>query len=46
MHWLVIHPDREGRQRVIDDLVKRGLSLDEKDRDGLSPRDWESRANQ
>jgi hypothetical protein len=44
LHWLVIHPDRHGRQHLIDKLVNRGLSLDEKDGDGLSPRDWEKRA--
>jgi hypothetical protein len=42
LHWLVIHPDVEHRQALVDQVVARGLSLDDKDVDGLSPRDWEA----
>jgi hypothetical protein len=40
LHWLVGHPDIEHRQELVELLMKRGVSLDEKDSDGLSPRDW------
>lgn len=42
MHWLVIHPDVRGSKLLIDELVRRGLNLDGRDSNGLSPRDWQA----
>ena len=43
LHWLVVHPDVEVRNSLKQVLIERGLSMDTKDQDGLSPRDWEER---
>jgi len=46
LHWLVVYrpyaktPDSEARATLVKEVVAKGLSLDEKDSDGLSPRDW------
>jgi len=43
LHWLVLRPERE-RTRLITEVTQRGLSLDDKDNDGLTPRDWAQNA--
>jgi len=44
LHWLVSRRVREyeraERATLVHELVSKGLSLDEKDEDGLTPRDW------
>ena len=40
LHWLVMHPDVEGRDRLVGLLVEHGLSMESLDIDGLSPIDW------
>ena len=42
LHWLVLSPDIEHRQMLVDYAVSRGLSWEEKDVDGLTPRDWQA----
>jgi hypothetical protein len=44
LHWAVIYPHAKGRQRLIDLLVKRGLRMDAKDKEGLTPADWKWRS--
>ncbi len=42
LHWLVVHPDAAERESMIQEVVTRGLSMDDKDSDSLTPRDWAS----
>ncbi len=44
LHWLVVYRDEQHRQALIDLALRRGLSMDDKDADGLSPRDWQTNA--
>jgi len=44
LHWLAVHSDVAGRDGLTADRVARGLSFDEPDADGLSPRDRQAGA--
>lgn len=40
LHWLATHRATPAREALVRFLVEQGLSPDQKDADGLSPRDW------
>ncbi len=40
LHWLATHRVTPERDALVRFLVEQGLSPDQKDADGLSPRDW------
>jgi len=43
-HWAVVYPREDGRRLLLELLQQRGIDFDERDADGLSPRDWQRRA--
>ena len=40
LHWLATHRNTPERDALVGYLVEQGLSPDQKDEDGLSPREW------
>jgi len=44
LHWAVIHPDVKHRDRLIALLLRKGLRMDAKNKEGLTPADWKWRS--
>jgi len=42
MHWAATYGNDRERAALKQKLIERGLSLDDRDSDGLTPRDWEA----
>lgn len=43
LHWAAIYRTDREREALKQALIERGVSPDDRDADGLTPRDWETR---